>query len=295
MKVYNFGSLNIDYVYDVQHIVTSGETIASLGYSKHVGGKGLNQSISFSKAGMEVIHLGCIGTDGQLLLDALVEAKVNISHIQTLKETTGHAIIQLDQEGNNCILLHAGANHQVSKEYIDAMFAMIDRDDLIVLQNEISNIDYIVDKAYEQNIAVALNLSPVDDKILKIDLNKITYLLINETEGHALTDLVKGDDIGNYLIRHYPELTVVLTLGSQGAMYFDKHETISQAAFKAKAIDTTAAGDTFTGYFLSMLLRGYSAQKALQIGCYASSLAIQTKGAANSIPQWESVMKHFNG
>lgn len=294
MKVYNFGSLNIDLVYEVDNIVRVHETKSSKSLNKFVGGKGLNQSIALAKAGLEVVHLGCVGKDGDVLLNTLNAEKVDTTHIKVVDGASGHAIIQLDERGNNCILLYQGANFEVSKAYIDEMFELINENDLIHLQNEISNIDYIIEKAYRLNIKVAVNLSPINEFVKKIDLNKVTYLLINEVEGKAITGLDDYKEIGDYLLREYPGLNVVLTLGSEGVMFFNKDETIAQHAYKSNVVDTTGAGDTFTGYFLSMILSGKTVKQALQIGCYAGSLAIQVKGAANSIPSLDKVINQFS-
>lgn len=294
MKIYNFGSLNIDYVYEVENMVRAGETISSLSFSKFMGGKGLNQSIALARAGSEVMHIGCIGEDGRFLVEKLKEEGVDVHALKTVNTPTGHAIIQLDSHGENSILLYAGANHCLEPDYIDSVFEMMEPDALILLQNEISNIDYIIEKAHGRGVAVAINLSPINENIKKIDLSKVSYLLINEVEGKTITGFDSPVQIGNSLIQKYPHLNVVLTLGAEGVIFFHQHEMIEQSAYKSNVVDTTGAGDTFTGYFLSMLMTGKRVHEALKIGCYASSLAIGVKGAANSIPKSEQVMKGFD-
>lgn len=294
MQVYNFGSLNIDHVYEVATIVKPGETISSFGYEKLIGGKGLNQSIALAKAGIAVSHLGAIGMDGRFLVEVLKNNNVNADLITETDQATGHAIIQLDETGNNSIVLFPGANHHVTKTYIDNMLAMINPDDIILLQNEISNIDYIMQRAYELNIPVALNLAPVTVQALDYDLSKLTYLIINETEGNALTNETDEKLIGQNLVKKYPNLQVVLTIGEAGSVYFYKDEVIFQKAYPTKAVDTTGAGDTFTGYFLAILLKEKDIRLALQLASVASSLAVAIKGAANSIPDLNQVMTRFN-
>ncbi len=284
MKIYNFGSLNIDHVYDVHNIVKVGETISSFSYEKLIGGKGLNQSIALAKAGAEVVHLGCVGEEGRFLLDFLKENQVNVDFIEIVDTPTGHAIIQLDAMGNNSIVLYPGANHQVSRMYIDQMFNMISNEDLILLQNEISNLEYIIDRAYELEIPVALNLAPVTEAALALDFSKITHLLVNETEGEALIGEQDHHSIGTKLCQKYPNLEVVLTLGENGSIYFHQNQIIEQGIYKAKVVDTTAAGDTFTGYYLASRLLSKDIKQALASAACASSLAVEVKGAANSIP-----------
>ncbi len=294
MKVYNFGSLNIDHVYEVAQIVKPGETISSFGYEKLIGGKGLNQSIALSKAGMTVSHLGAIGKDGRFLVEVLKENQVETDLIFELEAPTGHAIIQLDEAGSNSIVLFPGANHQVTKSYIDKMLATITSHDIILLQNEISNIDYIINRASELKIPVALNLAPVTKEALNYDLSKLTYLIINETEGNALTNETDEKIIGQNLVEKYPNLRVVLTLGESGSIYFYQDEVIVQEAYLTEAVDTTGAGDTFTGYFLAILLKENDIKLALKMASIASSLAVMTKGAANSIPELKMVMTRLN-
>lgn len=177
----------------------------------------------------------------------------------------------------------------MKKEYIDECLQMITGDDLIVLQNEISNIDYIIERAYEKKIKVAMNLAPINQNVKNIDLDKLSYLLINETEGNALTDQTDPLKIGEALLTFHPNLKIVLTLGSDGVIFFEKDVVIKHSAFQTDVVDTTAAGDTFTGYFLSMILEGKAVEEALKTACFASSLAIRVKGAANSIPLLEEV------
>lgn len=294
MKIYNFGSMNIDHVYEVDHIVRVGETISSFTYERLIGGKGLNQSIALAKAQAEVVHLGCVGSDGRFLIDFLNEQGVHTEYIEELDRPTGHAIIQLDKQGNNSIVLYPGANHEVSVDYIDRMFAMITSDDLILLQNEISNLEYIIDKAYEQSIPVALNLAPVTANALELDFTKITHLLINETEGEALAQESKHELIGLKLCDKFPNLNVVLTLGELGSMYFYKEQVLHQKIYKTKTVDTTAAGDTFTGYYLAEIIKNKNVQQALHLASLASSLTVEVKGAANSIPTYQRVITRFN-
>lgn len=294
MKIYNFGSLNIDYVYEVDTIVKVGETISSFSYEKLIGGKGLNQSIALAKAQAQVIHLGCVGEDGLYLLDYMKGFGVQVDHVQVVDVPTGHAIIQLDSLGNNSIVLYPGANHHVSKSYIDEMFKFITSDDLILLQNEISNLEYIVDQAYELGIPVALNLAPVTPNALALDFSKITHLLINETEGEALTAETDYLLIGSKLVKTYPNLGVVLTLGEKGSIYFHGDQVITQKIFQTEAVDTTAAGDTFTGFYLTTWYETTNVRQALEVASCASSLAIEQKGAANSIPARSLVMARLN-
>lgn len=291
MSVYNFGSLNIDSFYGVEHIAKSGETITSNNFTKYPGGKGFNQSIALARAGVMVNHIGCIGEDGTFLIDILKKEKINTKDIQIVDKATGQAIIQSANNGENSILLFKGANHCLEKTYIDEVFKEIKENDLVLIQNEISNIKYIVEKAYDNNIPVAFNISPITKEIFEIDLNKIKYLFLNEIEGLAITSKLDAIAIGYSFVKKYPNLHIILTLGELGAIYFHHDLVISEPAITTEVVDTTGAGDTFTGYFLSEILKDSTVNRALKIACIASSITIKSQGAANSIPFRSEVLK----
>lgn len=289
MKVLNLGSLNIDKVYSVPHFVKEGETLSSLDYNEYAGGKGLNQSIALAKAGVQVYHAGRIGEDGKFLKGTLNANGVNTEFVHVEKTITGHAIIQVDQEGSNCILLFGGANQEITKEQIDNTLAKFDKGDYIVLQNEISNMKYIVDKAYENNMIIILNPSPLNEVIHRIDLSKVGYLILNEIEGESITQSREPRDILNSLHMKYPDMKIVLTLGKKGVCYKDKEQELKAEAYVVEAVDTTAAGDTFLGYFISGVTSGMDVESSLKYGSKASSIAVTRVGAAGSIPTKEEV------
>lgn len=165
MKVLNYGSLNIDYVYSVDHIAQIGETILSDSLKTFCGGKGLNQSIALAKAGVAVNHAGLIGEDGDILLDICKEYGVDTTYIKKVPAQGGHTIIQVDKEGRNNIILYGGTNQMQSREYIDKVLSDFTAGDYLLLQNEINQLDYIIDKAYEKEMRIVLNPSPFDDKL----------------------------------------------------------------------------------------------------------------------------------
>jgi ribokinase len=195
MKILNIGSLNIDYVYQVDHMVAPGETLMAFKRDVYCGGKGLNQSIAMSRAGLQVNHAGCIGAEGMMLTDLLKENDVNVDAVEVLMESTGHAIIQVDASGQNCILLYGGANRLLTKEYIDDVLKDSGKDDILLLQNEVNNLDYIIDSAYEKGLQIILNPSPYDSALDACDMTKISLFLLNEVEGKQMTGYEEPDDI----------------------------------------------------------------------------------------------------
>lgn len=290
MKILNFGSCNIDYVYSLDHIVAPGETETTHKLQTFPGGKGLNQSVALAKAGAEVYHAGCIGNDGDMLLDVLRESGVDVSYIKTADVKNGHAIIQVSNEGANSIFLYPGSNEMISTEFIDEVLANFAEGDIILLQNEINSVDYIIEKAYQKGMCIVFNPSPYNEKISSIDLNMISYLILNEVEAKDISGCEEPKESLVYFKKNYPMLKVMLTLGENGCVYMDKDNEVYQSAFSVDVVDTTAAGDTFTGYFVSEISRGTDYKGVLEISSVASAIAVSRDGAAPSIPHREEVI-----
>lgn len=291
MKVLNIGSMNLDHVYNVDHIVQPGETQATDGMNIFLGGKGINQSIALAKAGADVYHGGMIGSDGQLFLDACREYGVKADYIRKIEGKTGHAIIQIDKSAQNCIILYGGANERLTEEYVDEVLAGFEKGDMLLLQNEVNLISYIVDKAYEKGMQIALNPSPFNDRLKTVDMSKISLFLMNEVEGGQITGLEDPEEIIAKVVELYPNAKIVLTLGKDGAIYAEGNVRIQQPIFKVEAVDTTAAGDTFTGYFLAGLIEGMEIADILRMSAKASSIAVMREGAVPSIPYRDEVME----
>ena len=298
MKVLCFGSLNIDYTYKVPHFVKKGETLASERLQVFGGGKGLNQSVALAKAGTEVYHAGSIGQDGMFLLDMLKDAGANTDFVKILDTVrTGNAIIQNDKSGDNCIILYGGANQAITREQVDEVMSHFESGDYLVLQNEINELGYIVEKAHEKGMIIVLNPSPMNEKILALPLDVINYFILNEVEAaQILGKEDKGEEsweqIADDLLKKFPQATIVLTMGSEGSVFKNQKETVCQFIYKVQAVDTTAAGDTFSGYFIGGILGGLSAKEAMDQASKASAIAVTRKGAAPSIPVLAEVQNY---
>ena len=284
MKIINFGSCNIDYVYNVDHIVIPGETQASTGLELFPGGKGLNQSIAVARGGVEVYHAGCIGEDGAMLKNVLSGDGVNISFLKETDGKSGHAIIQLSAAGQNSILLYQGANGMLSESYIDEVIAQFDRGDFLILQNEVNNVEYIIERAYDKGLLTVFNPAPFTDELKTLDYAKIAYLILNEIEACGLGGKETPEENLNRIKELYPQMKIVLTLGDKGCIYSDSSVTFYQPAFETSVVDTTAAGDTFIGYFIAEISKGNSCAKAIKTATAASAMAVSKKGASTSIP-----------
>ena len=298
MKILSFGSLNIDYVYSVPHFVKKGETLSAKELNVYTGGKGLNQSIALARAGVETYQAGASGTDGMFLLEQLKEAGVKTDLVKILDDVrTGNAIIQNDDEGDNCIVLFGGANQAITKEQVDEVFKDFTNEDYLLIQNEINELSYIVEKAKEEGMKIILNPSPMNEKIMKLPLDQIDYFILNEIEAMQILEMDKPEEIdGKYIAsllhERFKDATIVLTLGSEGSVCISDDEYVEQSIYKVKAIDTTAAGDTYTGYFIAGILNGKTIKESMDIASKASAIAVTRQGAAPSIPVLEEVEEY---
>ena len=290
MKILNFGSLNLDLVYQMPHFVRAGETLSSTGFSRNVGGKGLNQSVALAKAGAEIYHAGLVGEDGEMLRAFLADNGVDTRFVRTIDQPSGHAVIQVVPEGNNCIFLYGGANQCVTEAFIQEVLENFGPGDFLVLQNEINKIDAIIHAAHARGMQVVLNPSPIADNLKTLPLEKISWFILNEIEGAELSGETEADRILDKLTALYPHAKIVLTLGGDGSVYAGDGERVRQRAYRVQAVDTTAAGDTFTGFFFAAVADGVPAAEALRRASKASSISVTRPGAAASIPTLNEVL-----
>ena len=294
MKILNFGSCNLDFVYSVEHIVRPGETQSASERKTFPGGKGLNQSIAIARAGAQVFHAGCVGTDGDILREVLAESGVDLTYLSTVDSPNGHAVIQVSAKGENSIFLYAGSNAMVSREIVDEVLSHFDEGDILLLQNEISNVPYIIEQAYKKRMQIIFNPSPFTEELREIDLNRLSYVILNEVEARDIAGVEDPRAILAYFRATYPDLRVMLTLGKEGSVYSDRDCEIRQEIYPADVVDTTAAGDTFTGYFVAGIAAGEDYASILRTATAASSIAVSRAGAAPSIPCKQEVLAHFS-
>ena len=290
MKILNFGSCNLDFVYSLHHIVEVGETQTTYSLNTFPGGKGLNQSIALARAGVQVYHAGCIGEDGQMLRDVLNDSGVDTTYLRIVEGKNGHAVIQVSDNGENSIFLYPGSNEKVDKAYIDKVLSDFSSGDIILLQNEISHVPYIIEQAYKKGMCIVLNPSPYNSELASIDISMLSYLILNEGEAKQMTGRDEPYAALMYFASKYPCLKVMLTLGSKGCIYKDAKNELSHPIFDVKVVDTTAAGDTFTGYFVAGVANGEDHQTVLKNASCASALSVMKNGAAPSIPLRGEVM-----
>ena len=290
MRVLNFGSLNVDYVYQVDHMAREGETQRAAGREAFPGGKGLNQSVAAARAGVQVCHAGLIGDDGQMLLDVCRENGIDTRYVRAIDGPGGHTIIQIDKNAQNSILLYPGSNGALTDDFVDEVLSHFGRGDTLLLQNEVNLLPYIIDRAHEKGLTIVLNPSPINEALAGCDLSKVSVFFINEIEGGAISGAHDPEKILDYMLKTYPDARTVLTLGGAGSCFCDAHSRIHQAAFPVSAVDTTAAGDTFTGYCVYGMLKGLAWAETLELAARAAALSVTRKGAVPSIPYLVEVL-----
>ncbi len=294
-KILNFGSLNLDQVYRVDAFVQPGETKSSLSLQTHCGGKGLNQSVAAARAGAQVWHAGFIGCDGGMLYDKLKENGVDLSLLARSEGVSGQAIIQVDNMGQNCILLYGGTNQALTEAYVDQALEAFGSEGLVLVQNETNLVGYIMRRAHEKGLQVAINAAPMDEKVFSYPLEYVNWLIVNEIEGASIANCERESDILPTLKQQYPNINVLLTLGKRGAICQRGIESAKSGIYSVKVVDTTAAGDTFLGYFLAEVMDSANLQTALALATVASSMCVQVMGAADSIPQRADVLAALEG
>lgn len=289
-RILCYGSLNLDYVYQLPHFVQPGETISSTCRQVNCGGKGLNQAIAAARAGAQVFQAGKTGAEGQMLRDTLTDSGVDVSLLANWDGPNGHAIIQVDANGQNCIILFGGSNQEIRREEVDKVLSHFGPGDWLMLQNEINELAYIMETAAQRGMSIVLNPSPIDEDLLKLPLELVDLFVFNEIEGAALSGTQDEEEILNILRKKWPNSKLLLTLGSRGCVYDDGTVRLRQGIYKAHAVDTTAAGDTFTGYFMAAMAAGELPARALDLASKAAAIAVSRPGAAPSIPTMEEVL-----
>lgn len=299
-RILNFGSLNIDFVYKVPHFVQPGETLTSGSLQLFAGGKGANQSAALAKAGAAVLHAGKVGSDGVWLKKKLKGLGCTVTAISVdAKEKSGHAIIQIDPSGENAIVLYSGTNRQITVAEIESAFKKMHKGDLLLLQNEISSLPNLIKKGHKMGLHICLNPAPMDGSISKLPLHLVSTLIINETEaagmlnqGKIVHTISSYKECAKKLKKKFNIKELIVTLGNLGVLY-EGEVSFYEKARKVKVVDTTAAGDTFIGYFLAGKAAGIVPRLAVQRAMLAAELCIGKEGAMDSIPSAAQVDKLY--
>ncbi|MBX2880762.1 MAG: ribokinase [Granulosicoccus sp.] len=289
MQVFNFGSINIDHVYRIPHLVKPGETLSSKSMSTVLGGKGANQSVALARAGVRVCHIGRLAHADAWAVDLLRDAGIDVSNVQLVDGPSGHAIIQVDDVGENSIILHGGANTSFEAADFEQLLNSANSGDWLLIQNECNGLENIFAEAQKRQLRIAFNPAPMTELVARLPLNYCNVLIVNETEAAALAQSEDVHSALDILANKYPDTQVVLTLGAEGAMLACRDQKLHQESLPVDVVDTTGAGDTFVGYFLAALLADLDQVTALRRACAAAALSVTVPGATPSIPAARSV------
>lgn len=290
--LYNLGSINLDHFYRVPHLVTPGETLSSRDYRVGLGGKGANQSLAMARAGGAVCHWGRLSRQDAWVRDTLERAGVDVSQLELVDEPSGHAIIQVDDLGENAIILFPGANHGFQPAGLATLLDRASPGDWLLLQNECNALAEAMTLAADRGLNIAFNPAPMTEAVRDLPLASCRLLFVNRTEAAQLTGLPASsgaEALLDALSTHLPQSETVLTLGGEGAWYQYAGERLYQPALPVRPVDTTAAGDTFIGYYLAALQAGLAVDERLRRAATASALGVQRTGAAESIPDRDEV------
>jgi ribokinase len=290
MKIWNFGSINIDIRYEVSEIVCPGQTLSAWNRSIAHGGKGLNQSVAIARAGVTVSHIGKIGQDGVWLRDFLSDSGVDTFFVDDIVETpTGHAVIQVASSGENSIVLFPGANVTFpTDDSTDDIYGKIldkaSSDDWVLLQNETNCVAEAIAAARQRGLKVAFNAAPADNKTRDLPLDRVNLLIVNEGELERISGQPSIEEGLAELKKSLPETSVIVTLGAKGCRYQFQDDRICIPSDPVPVVDTTGAGDTFVGYFLAEFASTGNVAQSLRLASRAAGISVSRIGAASSIP-----------
>ena len=275
MAVYNLGSINLDHIYKVPHLPAPGETLAANGYSVGLGGKGANQAVAVAKAGARSILIGAVGAEGAVARDALVGYGVDVSRVTFSKTPTGHAIINVDPQAENAIVIYAGANLSITGACVAQAVADATGVDSLLLQNETSAQVEAARIAAGKGMRVVYSAAPFDIDAVRAILPFVSMLAMNEGEAAALIA-----ELGTL-----PQIDMVVTKGSKGAEWISAGlEPLFVPSFPVKPVDTTGAGDTFIGTLIAGLDLGLDRSEAMRRAAAAAAIQVTRPGAAPAIP-----------
>lgn len=281
MTIFNLGSINADHIYGVEHLPSPGETLTADSFVTGLGGKGINQSVAASLAGSQVVHIGAVGPDGDWAIDRIAGYGVDTGYISRIETPTGHAIVNVDQSGENAIVIFSGANNCQNIDQVGEALKSAKAGDILLLQNETDLQAEAAQIANDLGMKVIYSAAPFSVEAVKKVLENTTILMMNKVESEQLCAGLETD------LMDLPVCDIVVTKGSNGADWLcpKTGATHNVASFSVTAVDTTAAGDTFAGYFAAGLDQGFAIEKAMALGSAAAAIKVTRQGTADAIPR----------
>lgn len=278
MTIWNLGSINNDIVYAVPHIPAPGETLASSGRETFLGGKGANMSVAAARAAAQVRHIGAVGPDGKDLVQRLLEYGVDTRFIASLDTETAQAIIMVDTEGENAIILHPGANHEVPQATLQSALSEAQTGDWLVMQNETNLQRTAAEMGRKLGLKVAYAAAPFSVERVEAVIEHLDFLILNKVEAAQLKEATGKE------LDALPVQDIIVTLGGDGADWYSATGVQHFDAVPVTPVDTTGAGDTFTGYVLACLDRGQPMAQAIETATTAGAIMVTRHGTADVIP-----------
>lgn len=297
-KVVIVGSLNMDLVTRAPRLPRAGETLAGQSFVTVPGGKGANQAVAAARLGASVAMVGCVGDDayGEQLRTALLAEGIDCQAVTPVSgESTGVALIVVDDSSQNAIVIVAGGNGHVTASVVDSFDALLSGAEVIICQLEVplDTVGHVLKRGHELGKTVILNPAPASGPLPAEWFAWIDYLIPNESEATALTGLpvdstASADAAASALLKAGVS-KVIVTLGEQGALFASASRSEHFPAPKVQPVDTTAAGDTFVGGFAAALADSKSESDAIRFGQVAAALSVTRSGAQPSIPTFAEV------
>ncbi|KIN62813.1 Ribokinase [Sulfitobacter noctilucicola] len=286
--IWNLGSINADNFYRLARLPAAGETIAAGHFHQGLGGKGANMSVAAARGGARVAHIGAVGTDGRWAVDRMMEYGVDTRHISTVATPTGHANINIDETGENNIVLFPGSNAEITEQMIGGALAEASPGDFLLMQNETSGQRFAARTAQTLGLPTVYAAAPFDADAVRAILPQIDILVMNEVEAHQLQEAL------NATLPELPVAEIVVTLGAEGCNWVSNKSNTERkfTAYKTDVVDTTGAGDTFTGYLVAGLDRGLSMPDAIDLAMRAGALMVSREGTADVIPDLKEIQDH---
>ncbi len=285
MAIWTLGSINADMVYSVPRLPAPGETVAAGGLRYFLGGKGANMSVAAARAGARVVHVGAVGADGRWAVDRLRQYGVDTDHVAEVAGATGHAVIAVEPGGENSILIYPGANRAIPSRTLGLALSAAQAGDFLLMQNETNLQPEAARMGREMGLKVCYAAAPFDAAAVRAVLPWLDILILNRVEAEQLTQAAGKRP------EELPVAHVIVTLGARGARHVDTEKGLSRdfPAFPVRVVDSTGAGDTFTGYLLAGLDRGMEMAQAIDLAGRAAALMVTRAGTADVIPELAEV------
>lgn len=280
MAIFNLGSINADNFYKVPHLPQPGETQAATAHHTGLGGKGANQSVAAALAASHVKHIGATGSDGQWAVDRLAGFGVDVTHISQVETPTAHAIINVDDSGENAIVVFPGANQKQSLTKAKTAIATAQKGDILLLQNETNLQVEVAQEAKRRGMYVIYSAAPFSAEAARLMLPYTDLLVVNEVEAGQLTKAL------GVKMAEIPVKSLLITRGSKGSLWRDREtgQEVFVPSFKVTPVDTTGAGDCYIGYTAAGLDQGLPFDLAMRLGTAAAALKVTKYGTADAIP-----------